>query len=121
MIVMLSLPFALVGGLWLMWWLGFNLSVAVAVGFIALAGVAAETGVVMLIYLNQALAEIKARRESRGPGAHARRSLRRDHGRRGRTGAAEDDDGSRDHGAACCRSCGAAAPARKSCSASRCR
>src|SRR5258706_14153756 len=66
MIVMLSLPFALVGGLWLMWWLGFNLSVAVAVGFIALAGVAAETGVVMLIYLNQALAEIKARRQAEG-------------------------------------------------------
>ena len=66
MIVMLSLPFALVGGLWLMWWLGFNLSVAVAVGFIALAGVAAETGVVMLIYLNQALAEIKGRREAEG-------------------------------------------------------
>jgi copper/silver efflux system protein len=64
MIVMLSLPFALVGGLWLMWWLGFNMSVAVAVGFIALAGVAAETGVVMLIYLNQALAEIRARREA---------------------------------------------------------
>jgi len=59
MIVMLSLPFALVGGIWLMWALGFNLSVAVAVGFIALAGVAAETGVVMLIYLNQALAEIE--------------------------------------------------------------
>ena len=59
MIVMLSLPFALVGGIWLMWALSFNLSVAVAVGFIALAGVAAETGVVMLIYLNQALAEIK--------------------------------------------------------------
>src|SRR6185436_8561531 len=58
-IVMLSLPFALVGGLWLMWWLNFNLSVAVAVGFIALAGVAAETGVVMLIYLNQALAEVR--------------------------------------------------------------
>jgi Cu(I)/Ag(I) efflux system membrane protein CusA/SilA len=52
---MLSLPFSLVGGLWLMWWLGFNLSVAVAVGFIALAGVAAETGVVMLIYLDHAL------------------------------------------------------------------
>jgi Cu/Ag efflux pump CusA len=64
MIVMLSLPFALVGGLWLMWWLGFNLSVAVAVGFIALAGVAAETGVVMLIYLNQALAEVRARRQA---------------------------------------------------------
>jgi Cu(I)/Ag(I) efflux system membrane protein CusA/SilA len=66
MIVMLSLPFSLVGGLWLMWWFGFNLSVAVAVGFIALAGVAAETGVVMLIYLNQALGEIKERRAAEG-------------------------------------------------------
>jgi Cu(I)/Ag(I) efflux system membrane protein CusA/SilA len=56
----------LVGGLWLLWWLGFNLSVAVAVGFIALAGVAAETGVVMLIYLNHALAETKARRAAAG-------------------------------------------------------
>ena len=55
LIVMLSLPFALVGGLWLMWWMGFNLSVAVAVGFIALAGVASETGVIMLIYLDHAL------------------------------------------------------------------
>jgi Cu(I)/Ag(I) efflux system membrane protein CusA/SilA len=54
LIVMLSLPFALVGGLWLLWWLGFNLSVAVAVGFIALAGVAAQTGVAMLIYLDHA-------------------------------------------------------------------
>jgi copper/silver efflux system protein len=61
LIVMLSLPFSLVGGLWLLWWLGFNLSVAVAVGFIALAGVAAETGVVMLIYLDHALREVKAR------------------------------------------------------------
>jgi Cu(I)/Ag(I) efflux system membrane protein CusA/SilA len=66
LIVMLSLPFALVGGLWLMWCLNFNLSVAVVVGFIALAGVAAETGVVMLIYLNQALEEIKARRAAEG-------------------------------------------------------
>ena len=57
LIVMLSLPFALVGGIWLMWWLGFNASVAVVVGFIALAGVAAETGVIMLIYLDQALRE----------------------------------------------------------------
>jgi Cu(I)/Ag(I) efflux system membrane protein CusA/SilA len=57
LIVMLSLPFALVGGLWMMWWMGFNLSVAVAVGFIALAGVAAETGVIMLIYLDHALEE----------------------------------------------------------------
>jgi len=61
LIVMLSLPFALVGGLWLVWGLGFNLSVAVAVGFIALAGVAAETGVVMLIYLDNAVAEVRAR------------------------------------------------------------
>lgn len=59
-IVMLSLPFALVGGIWLMWWLGFNASVAVAVGFIALAGVAAETGVIMLIYLDQSLKERRA-------------------------------------------------------------
>jgi Cu(I)/Ag(I) efflux system membrane protein CusA/SilA len=57
MIVMLSLPFALVGGFWLMYWMGFNMSVAVAVGFIALAGVAAETGVIMLIYLDNALKE----------------------------------------------------------------
>jgi len=66
LIVMLSLPFALVGGIWLMWWLGFNLSVAVVVGFIALAGVAAETGVVMLIYLNHALADVQARRAAEG-------------------------------------------------------
>ena len=66
LIVMLSVPFALVGGLWLMWWLGFNLSVAVAVGFIALAGVAAETGVVMLIYLDAAMTELQARREAEG-------------------------------------------------------
>ena len=66
LIVMLSLPFALVGGIWLMWWLGFNTSVAVAVGFIALAGVAAETGVIMLIYLDQALKEVRTRRAASG-------------------------------------------------------
>jgi Cu(I)/Ag(I) efflux system membrane protein CusA/SilA len=53
-IVMLSLPFSVVGGLWYVWALGYNWSVAVAIGFIALAGVAAETGVVMLIYLDHA-------------------------------------------------------------------
>ena len=53
-IVMLSLPFALIGGVWIMWLLDFNLSVAAAVGFIALAGVAAETGVVMVLYLDHA-------------------------------------------------------------------
>ena len=70
LIVMLSLPFALVGGLWLVWALGYNLSVAVVVGFIALAGVAAETGVVMLIYLQHAWAEVRARcaGEGRRPG-----------------------------------------------------
>lgn len=66
LIVMLSLPFALVGGLWLQWYLGFNMSVAVAVGYIALAGVAAETGVVMLIYLDHALKELKAKRQAEG-------------------------------------------------------
>ncbi len=59
LIVMLSVPFALVGGIWLVWWLDYNVSVAVGVGFIALAGVAAETGVVMLIYLDQAYQEQK--------------------------------------------------------------
>ncbi|WP_420473650.1 efflux RND transporter permease subunit [Noviherbaspirillum sp. ST9] len=66
MIVMLSVPFALVGGVWLMWWLGYNMSVAVAVGFIALAGVAAETGVVMLIYLDHAWEDVKRKTRSEG-------------------------------------------------------
>jgi Cu(I)/Ag(I) efflux system membrane protein CusA/SilA len=66
LIVMLSVPFALVGGIWLMWLLGYNLSVAVAVGFIALAGVAAETGVVMLIYLDHAWEALKAKRRAEG-------------------------------------------------------
>lgn len=66
LIVMLSVPFALVGGIWLLWLLDYQLSVAVAVGFIALAGVAAETGVVMLIYLDHALQEVTARRRSEG-------------------------------------------------------
>lgn len=54
LIVMLSLPFSLVGGIWLMYILGYNLSIATGVGFIALAGVAAETGVIMMLYLDQA-------------------------------------------------------------------
>jgi Cu(I)/Ag(I) efflux system membrane protein CusA/SilA len=66
LIIMLSVPFSLVGGVWLMWWLGFNVSVAVAVGFIALVGVAAETGVVMLIYLDQAFTELRESRASEG-------------------------------------------------------
>ena len=66
LIVMLSVPFALVGGVWLLWLLGYNLSVAVVVGFIALAGVAAETGVVMLIYLEHAWERIKVERRAEG-------------------------------------------------------
>jgi len=66
LIVMLALPFALVGGIWLMDGLGYNLSVAVAVGFIALAGVAAETGVIMLIYLDHALTALRRQREAEG-------------------------------------------------------
>jgi len=58
-IVLLSLPFALVGGVWFLWGLGYDLSVAVAVGFIALFGVAAETGVVMLIYLDLAYEHLR--------------------------------------------------------------
>jgi Cu(I)/Ag(I) efflux system membrane protein CusA/SilA len=66
LIVMLSVPFALVGGVWLMWLLGYNLSVAVAVGFIALAGVAAETGVIMLIYLDHAWEAVKVKCRAAG-------------------------------------------------------
>jgi len=66
LIVMLSVPFALTGGFWLTYLMGFNMSVAVAVGFIALAGVAAETGVVMLIYLDNALKVVLAQRKTEG-------------------------------------------------------
>jgi Cu(I)/Ag(I) efflux system membrane protein CusA/SilA len=60
-IVMLSLPFSLVGGIWLMYLLGYHFSVAVGVGFIALAGIAAETGVIMLIYLDHAYERLRKR------------------------------------------------------------
>ena len=56
LMVVAALPLALVGGAWLLYWLDYDLSVAVAVGFIALAGVATEFGVVMLVYLDQAVA-----------------------------------------------------------------
>jgi len=60
LVVMLSIPFGLIGGFWLIYWLGFNMSVAVAVGFIALAGVAAEIGVLVLTFIDQ---ELKRERE----------------------------------------------------------
>ncbi|MDR0805915.1 MAG: efflux RND transporter permease subunit [Enterobacteriaceae bacterium] len=55
LLIMATLPFALIGGVWLLYLLGYNLSVATSVGFIALAGVAAEFGVIMVLYLNQAI------------------------------------------------------------------
>ncbi|MCW7752587.1 efflux RND transporter permease subunit [Desulfobotulus sp. H1] len=68
LLIMATLPLSLVGGFWLLYFLDYNLSIAVGVGFIALAGVAAETGVVMLVYLDQALrrCEEKAFQEKRG-------------------------------------------------------
>jgi Cu(I)/Ag(I) efflux system membrane protein CusA/SilA len=66
MLVMLAVPFSLVGGVWYLWVLDYNLSVAVAVGFIALAGVAAETGVVMLVYIDNAWKEVQERCRAAG-------------------------------------------------------
>ncbi len=66
LIVMLSVPLSMVGGIWFMYLLGYNVSVAVAVGFIALLGVAAEIGVVILIYIDQALQAAAAKREAAG-------------------------------------------------------
>ncbi|GMQ99588.1 MAG: CusA/CzcA family heavy metal efflux RND transporter [Zetaproteobacteria bacterium] len=63
LVVMLSIPFALIGGFWLVYWLGFNMSVAVAVGFIALAGVSAEIGVLVLTFIDQ---EIRKLRHDKG-------------------------------------------------------
>ncbi|MDD3762890.1 MAG: efflux RND transporter permease subunit [Nevskiales bacterium] len=59
LVVMLSIPFSLIGGVWMLWLYGFNLSVAVAVGFIALAGVAAEIGVLVLTFIDHAVAETR--------------------------------------------------------------
>ncbi|MDX8378593.1 MAG: CusA/CzcA family heavy metal efflux RND transporter [Gallionella sp.] len=56
-VVMLSIPFALIGGFWLVWLLGYNMSIAVAVGFIALAGVSAEIGVLVMTFIDQAVAQ----------------------------------------------------------------
>ncbi len=65
-IVMGTLPMALVGGFWLLYLLGYDLSVAVGVGFIALAGVAVEIGVVMLVYLNQAMRRLRDEADADG-------------------------------------------------------
>jgi Cu(I)/Ag(I) efflux system membrane protein CusA/SilA len=68
LLILSTLPFGLVGGIWLVWLLGFDLSVAVWVGFIALAGLAVEIGVLMVVYLNQACAGV-------GPGADLRTAV----------------------------------------------
>lgn len=64
-VILLTLPLAVTGGIWLLYLLGYNLSVAVGVGFIALSGVAVEIGVVMLVYLNQALQKTIAAAEQK--------------------------------------------------------
>lgn len=65
-IIMGTLPLAMIGAIWLMYLLGYNFSVAVGVGFIALAGVAVEIGVIMLVYLNQAYAQMQSEYETKG-------------------------------------------------------
>ncbi len=66
LIVMLSVPFSVVGGIWLMYWLGYNMSIAAAVGFIGLVGIAAETGMVMLAFLDQAFKSVTRKRHTAG-------------------------------------------------------
>jgi Cu(I)/Ag(I) efflux system membrane protein CusA/SilA len=77
LLVMLSVPFSLTGGFWLMYLLGYNMSVAVGVGFIALAGVAAETGVVMLIYLDISYRKFKENMAAGSTGAISTRPSKR--------------------------------------------
>ncbi|WP_293004809.1 CusA/CzcA family heavy metal efflux RND transporter [Nitrosomonas sp.] len=66
LIVMLSIPFSVVGGIWLMYWLDYNLSIAAVVGFIGLIGIAAESGMVMLTFIDQSLATIARQRKAMG-------------------------------------------------------
>ncbi|MDM5101072.1 efflux RND transporter permease subunit [Aeromonas salmonicida] len=70
LLILTTLPLAVVGGIWTLWLLDFNLSVAVGVGFIALAGVAVETGVLMLVYLNHAWDELVASGKPDKAGLH---------------------------------------------------
>ena len=75
LIVMLSVPFSLTGGLWLMYFLDYNMSVAVGVGFIALAGVATEIGVVLLIYLDISYRKFKDRYGDKFNRAHLQEAI----------------------------------------------
>ena len=74
-VVMLSIPFALIGGFWLVWLLGYNMSVAVAVGFIALAGVSAEIGVLVLTFIDQAIAMRRAEKSGHLSAAEIREAV----------------------------------------------
>jgi len=69
LLIMITLPFALAGGLWLMYLLGYHMSIASAIGFVALGGVAAEFGVVMLLYVNEAVARREAQAGAMATGA----------------------------------------------------
>ncbi|MGZ8175735.1 MAG: efflux RND transporter permease subunit [Methylobacter sp.] len=71
-IVMLTIPFSLVGGIWLVYWMGFNLSVAVYVGFIALAGTAAETGVMVLSFIDIEIDKLREQKQRLLTGAEIR-------------------------------------------------
>ncbi len=71
-IVMLTIPFSLIGGIWLVYWLGFNLSVAVYVGFIALAGTAAETGVMVLSFIDIEIDKLRGQKQAPLTGAEIR-------------------------------------------------
>ncbi|MFA5018774.1 MAG: CusA/CzcA family heavy metal efflux RND transporter, partial [Methylobacter sp.] len=71
-IVMLTIPFSLVGGIWLVYWMGFNLSVAVYVGFIALAGTAAETGVMVLSFIDIEIDKLREQKQRPLTGAEIR-------------------------------------------------
>ena len=104
---MLSVVYAMTGGVILQWLLGYNFSVAVWVGYIALYGVAVQTGVVMVVYLHEALDQ----RLRSGGDDHASGHLRGDDRRVGAAPAAEADDRQRRDGRPRCRSCGARASA----------
>ena len=101
-IVLLAVPFSLIGAFWMLYLLGYNMSVAVWVGLIALAGLDAETGVVMLLYLDHAWEKHVAEGRMNNHG----RPLRRGEGRRRAAHPPQGDDRLRHPLWACCRSCG---------------
>ena len=95
LLIISSVPFALVGGIWLLWWMGFHLSVATGTGFIALAGVAAEFGVVMLMYLRHAIEAVPS---LNNPQTFSEQKLDEAlYQRRGPARAPESDDGGGDY------------------------